>query len=243
MINGSRIMCIEYLLWQERQLKMQWQRISKSRKIWDLLKFWDWQAECQEKSYVEMLNANGESLSDCARSDIGEDEKDGYDNEDDSEPGRLCEHDQPGWVMGTTSKTAQHCMESFWQMLMRLEESTQLGWGDVAEYFYGSDMKSSTAKLMVQAAIKPPTNKDVAISALTTHGELIESLGTFPGNSHLQQATSCQGSSHMRLGSGKSQSHTSLGCLPPDTIPDSLLIMKLKPLTPTNCYRCKLSHK
>jgi len=55
----------------------------------------------------EMLNALGDSLSDVARSNDGEVD------EEDKELGKLSDNDEPGWVMGTVSKTLQQCMESF----------------------------------------------------------------------------------------------------------------------------------
>jgi hypothetical protein len=51
----------------------------------------------------EMLDAIGDCLSDLANSDY---EEDGEDDED-TEQGKLSEDDEPGWVMGTISKTVQ----------------------------------------------------------------------------------------------------------------------------------------
>jgi len=59
-----------------------------------------------------MLNAVGDSLSDLASSEDEEDGEDKDDDEDDTELGQLSKHDEPGWVMGTISKTVQHRMES-----------------------------------------------------------------------------------------------------------------------------------
>lgn len=53
------------------------------------------------------MNALGDSLSDVARSNDGEVD------EEDKELGKLSDNDEPGWVMGTVSKTLQQCMESF----------------------------------------------------------------------------------------------------------------------------------
>ena len=74
-----------------------------------------------------MLDAIGDSLSDLASP---EDEEHGEDNDDDTEVaelGKLSEHDEPGWVMGTISKTVQHCMEIFRQKQKRLDKLMQLG--------------------------------------------------------------------------------------------------------------------
>ena len=80
-----------------------------------------------ETSFEEMLNAVGDSLSDLAGSEDEEDREDEDDDEQDTELGKLCEDEDPGWVMGTISKTVKHCMESFWQNQMRLDELTQPG--------------------------------------------------------------------------------------------------------------------
>jgi hypothetical protein len=71
-----------------------------------------------------MLHATGASLSGLATSD---DEEDGEDKEDDedTELGKLSNDVEPGWVMGTMSKTVQQCMESFRLEVMRLDELTQ----------------------------------------------------------------------------------------------------------------------
>ena len=65
-------------------------------------------------TFEEMLNALGDSLSDLESSD---EEQDGEDEEydaDDTEHCKLSDDDEPGWVMGTLSKTVQHRLESFW---------------------------------------------------------------------------------------------------------------------------------
>jgi len=64
-----------------------------------------------EQKFEEMLNAIGDSLSDLASSDNGEDGEDEDDDEEDSAGGNLSKDDQPGWVMGTISKTVQYRME------------------------------------------------------------------------------------------------------------------------------------
>jgi hypothetical protein len=61
------------------------------------------------KMFEEMLVAIGNSLSDLASSDHGEDRED-EDNEE-TEQGKLSEDDETGWVMGTITKTVQQCME------------------------------------------------------------------------------------------------------------------------------------
>jgi len=57
-----------------------------------------------EKTFGEMMAAIGDSLSDIASSNDGED---GEDQNDETELGKLREDDEPGWVKGTISKTVQ----------------------------------------------------------------------------------------------------------------------------------------
>jgi len=91
-----------------------------------------------------MLNAIRDSLSDLASSEDEEDGEDEDDDEEDTGHGKLSEDDEPGWVMGTISKTVQHRMESFRQKQIRLDQLTQPGWGDTADYFRERDMKYGT---------------------------------------------------------------------------------------------------
>jgi len=72
-----------------------------------------------EKTFEEMMAAIGDSLSDLAGSDDGED---GEDEDKETEQGKLSEDDEPGWVMGTITKTVQQRMESFRQKQMKLDE-------------------------------------------------------------------------------------------------------------------------
>jgi len=78
------------------------------------------------KTFEEMLNAIGDSLSNLASSDNEEDADDEEGN-DDTEQGKLSEDDKPSSVMGTISKTVQHRMERFWQKQMKLDQLTQPG--------------------------------------------------------------------------------------------------------------------
>jgi len=71
-----------------------------------------------EKTVVEMMAAIGDSLSDLASSNDGED---GEDEDEETELGQLSEADEPGWVMGTITKTVQQRMDSFQQKWMKLE--------------------------------------------------------------------------------------------------------------------------
>jgi len=85
-----------------------------------------------KKTFEEMLVAIGDSLSDLASPDNGEDGEDEDDEE--TEQGKLSEEDQPGWVMVTMTITVQQCMERFWQNQTKLDELTQQVWEDAADY-------------------------------------------------------------------------------------------------------------
>jgi hypothetical protein len=78
-----------------------------------------------KKTFEEMLVAIGDSLSDLASSNDGEDGEDEDDGE--SEQGKLGEDDEPGWVMGTISKMVQQRVERFRQKQMMFDEFTLPG--------------------------------------------------------------------------------------------------------------------
>jgi len=160
-----------------------------------------------EKTFEEMLVAIGDSLSDHASSDNGED---GEDEDEEIEQGKLSEDDEPGWVMGTITKTVQQRMERFRQKQMKLEELTQPGWEDAANYFHGRDKKYGTFELRIPAVIQPQTDHNTPAPQPITFEELMECLDIVPGISQLLQGTSRPGRSHIRLGSVKPQSNTSI---------------------------------
>jgi len=95
-------------------------------------------------TFQEMMIAISDSLSDHASSN---DEDDG-DDEDDEETvlGQVSKDDEPGWVMGTITKTVQRCMERFQENQIKLDQLTPLGWEDAADNFRERDMKYSTSE-------------------------------------------------------------------------------------------------
>jgi len=131
-----------------------------------------------EKTFDEMLNAIGDSLSDLPSSNNEEDVDDEEDDEH-TEQGRLREDDEPGWVMGTISKTVQHCMERFWQKQMKLIKLTQLGWGDAADHVRERD-KYPTTEYNVPTVVKSQMDQVAAAPPPTTFGELRETLYIVP---------------------------------------------------------------
>jgi hypothetical protein len=86
-----------------------------------------------EKMIEQILVAIEDSMRDLGRFYEGEDGKD-EDNEE-TEQGKLSKDDKPGWVMGTITKTVQQRMARFRQKQMKLDELTQPGWEDAADYF------------------------------------------------------------------------------------------------------------
>jgi hypothetical protein len=191
-----------------------------------------------EMMFKEMLNAIGDSLSDLASSDDEQDGEDEEDNEEDTELGKLSDDDEPGWVMGTISKTVQHHMESFRQKQMRLDELTQPGWGDAVNYFRERDMKYGTTELKVPVVVTPQIDTTAATPSLTTAGEHIQTLDMVRGQLEMPVVTSQPGSSQMRLGSEKPQSNKSIPVLSPDATIDSTPIQDAKPVEPVSFYPC-----
>ena len=90
-----------------------------------------------ETTFEEMSNAIWDCLGDLASSDDGEEGEDEDDDKEGLAGGKLREDDEPGWVMGTISKMVHYRIERFQQKQITHDELTQLGWGDVADYFLG----------------------------------------------------------------------------------------------------------
>jgi len=191
-----------------------------------------------EITFEEMLNAIGDSLSDLACSYEEQDGEDEEYDEDDTELGKLSDDDEPGWVMGTISNTVEHCLESFRQKQMKLDELTQPDWGDAANYFRERDMKYRTTELMVLAVFKPQIDTTAATPSPTTFGEQMQTLHMVRGKSPMTVVTSRPGSSQMRLGSENPQSHQYIQVFSPDAATDSMPIQDAKPVEPVSFYPC-----
>jgi len=191
-----------------------------------------------ETTLEELLNAVGDSLSDLASSYNEQDGEDEEDDEEDTELGKLSDDDEPGWVMGTISKTVQHHMESFRQKQMGFDELTQPGWGDAANCIRERDMKYGNAELNVLAVVTPQIETTAASASLTTVGEHMQTLDIVRGQLEMPTVTSRPGSSQMRLGSEKPQSNTFISVLSPDAATDSTPIQDAKPVEPICFYQC-----
>jgi len=185
-----------------------------------------------EKTLEEMLVAIRDSLSDLASSDDGEDGEEEDDEE--TEQGNLSEDDEPGWVMGTINNTVQQRMERFRHTQMKLDKLTQPGWEDAADYFCERDKKYGTTELRVPAVVQPETKDDAPAPPAPTFGEPMESIDIVPRISQRPQGTSRPGSSHIRLGSVKPQSKSSIASGEPAAKPDSSMLLKAKPFEPVS---------
>jgi hypothetical protein len=187
------------------------------------------------KTVEEMMATIGDSLSDLASSN---DVEDGDDEDDETEQGKLSKDDEPGWVIGTISKTVQQCMESIRQTQMKLDELTQPGEEDAADYFRERDKKYCKAELRVRVVIQPPTDDDASAPPPTTFGELMENHDIVPGISQLPQGTARPGSSNIRLDSPKPRLNTSISGLEPAAEPDISPLLKANPVEQVNFYPC-----
>jgi hypothetical protein len=116
---------------------------------------------------------------------------------------------------------------------MKFEESTDPGWEDAANYFRGRDMMYGTSELRVRASVPPQIKYDATPHQLTTFAEIMENQDIMPG---ISQGTSRQGCSHIRLGSVKLQSKSSIPSGEPAAEPDSWPFLKAKPVEQVNLY-------
>jgi hypothetical protein len=96
-------------------------------------------------------------------------------------------------------------MESFQQKQMKLDELTQLGWGDAANYFHGRDTRYGTAELKVPVVVKPQIDTTTATPSPITVGEHMQTPELIQGQSEMPAVTSRPGSSQMRPSSEKPQ--------------------------------------
>jgi len=69
-----------------------------------------------------MMVAIIDSLNNLASSNDGKEGED--DTDDKTEPGKLSKDDEPGWVMGTLSKTVLQCLERVREKQIKLDRLT-----------------------------------------------------------------------------------------------------------------------
>ena len=121
---------------------------------------------------------------------------------------------------------------------MKLDELRQQGSEDAANYFRQRDQKYGTAESRVQVVVQPQTDDDASAPPLTTFGELMERPDIVPGISQMLQGTSRLRSGHIRLGSVKQQSNTSVSGLEPAAEPNMSPLLNAKPVEPVSIYPC-----
>jgi len=121
---------------------------------------------------------------------------------------------------------------------MKLDELTQQGWGDGANYLRERDMKYGTTELKVPAVVKPQIDTTAATPSPTTFGEHIQTIEIVRGQSPMTAVTSRTRSSQIRLGSEKPQSHQFIPVLLPNAATDLVPIHDAKPVEPVSFYPC-----
>ena len=187
-----------------------------------------------EKTFLEMMVAIGDSLSDLASSDDGEDGEDEDDAE--TEQGQMSDDDEPSWVMGRITKMVQQHLERVPQTQMKLDQLTQPGWEDAVNYFHERDKKYGTSGLQVPAVVQKQTGDDATTPVPSTIGELLEGLDIVPGISPMPQGTSRPESSHIRLDSVEPQSNTSISGLESTAERNASPLLNAKPVVPVSFY-------
>jgi len=99
-------------------------------------------------------------------------------------------------------------------------------------------MKYGTDELKVPAVIKPQIDTTAARPSPTTVGEHMQTFEIVRGQSEMLVVSSLPGSSQMRLGSEKPQSHQFIPVLSPGMGSDSMPIQDAKPVQPGYLYPC-----
>jgi len=123
-------------------------------------------------------------------------------------------------------------MEKLRQKKMQCDELTEPGWENAANYFREQHEKYGTSELRVLAVVQQRTNDFALPHPPTTYAALMKSLDMVPG---ISEGTSRPGSSHVRLGSVKPQSKSSIPSGEPAAEPDSSPLLKAKPVQPV-CF-------
>jgi len=97
-------------------------------------------------------------------------------------------------------------------------------------------MKYGTTELKVPAVVKPQIDTTAATPLPTTFGEHMQTLDMVRGQSPMTAVTSQPGSSQMRLGSGKPESHQLIAVFWLNEATDSVPIQDAKPVEPASFY-------
>jgi hypothetical protein len=121
---------------------------------------------------------------------------------------------------------------------MKLNELPLPGWEDATHHFCECDMKNGSSELRVPAVVRPQTNEEAPAPSPTTFGELMKSLDIVPVISLRPQGTSRHTNSHIRVGSVKLQSESSIPSGELAAEPNSSTLLNAKPAEQVSCYPC-----
>jgi len=110
----------------------------------------------------------------------------------------------------------------------RPEPFLTLGWWDVADNIRERDKMYGTTEWKVPAVVQTQMADVAASSAPTTFVAPMETLDSVPKILQMPRVTSRPGSSHMRLGSRRPQTHNRIPSLLPAPMPYSSLNLKSK---------------
>jgi len=99
-------------------------------------------------------------------------------------------------------------------------------------------MRYGTAQLKGPAIVKPQIDTNTATPSPMTVGEHMQTAEIVRGQSEMPAVTSRPGSSQMRLGSEKPQSHKFMPVLLPGMGTDWMPIQDANPVEPVSFYPC-----
>jgi len=97
-------------------------------------------------------------------------------------------------------------------------------------------MNYGIAELKVPAVVKLQIDMTAAAPSPTTFGELMQTLDIVGGQSQMPAVTSRPGTSQMRLGLEKPQSHNFIPVLLHDLLPNLTQIQNAKTIEPVSFY-------
>jgi hypothetical protein len=140
--------------------------------------------------------------------------------------------------MGTITKLVQQRMKRFRQKQTKIDELTQPGCEDAADYFCQRDRMYSRSQLRVPVVVQPQMDDKVLAPPPRTFGEHMKCLDIVPRIVRMPQGTSRPGSSHVGLSAVKPQSKSSLRSGEPATEPDSSTLLKAAPVEQVSFYPC-----
>jgi hypothetical protein len=108
----------------------------------------------------------------------------------------------------------------------------------MADYVRERDMKYGMIELMVSAVLKSNTDMTVPTPSPTTLGELMQTLDIDPRLLQMPKVTSRPGSSQIRLGSEKPQTHSHIAHPFADMVSELSQLEVGKSVEPVSFYRC-----